>query len=154
MNKKIKLLIVISLLLNILLSGLVLGHLYRHFTKGGVPPHMESALDTLPSTKQQAFRDAMGAMREENKAEQHAMREAREAIAESLRAELFDPVLYQARVNVLHLLQAQQRQRMADVIKDLAQQWNAEERQVLSGMVMRHPHEKRHDKPCAEVKGE
>lgn len=146
MNKKIKILIIISLLLNILLSGLVLGHLYRHFTKRGVPPHMESALKTLPSAKQQEFRDAMGAMHEENKAAQQAVKEARKALAETVRAEFFDPLLYQTRVNALQLLQAQQRQHMADVIKDLAQQWNEEERQVLSGMLMRPPHEKR----CAD----
>ena len=59
MNKKITLLVVSSLLLNILLGGLVLGHIYHHIQKRGMPPQVETMIQVLPPAKQEEFRQAM-----------------------------------------------------------------------------------------------
>ena len=67
------------------------------------------------------------------------IRETRERTISILRAPVFDEAAYQIEVEKLHQLRGLMMQRLADATKDLAKQFNQEERRGLAEHLRRPP---------------
>lgn len=145
MSRKIKLLVVASVLLNVLLGGIVLGHIWHRMPFDG-PSHKQALLEQLTPERQEEFRTMMEQMREESSAAWDEMRAVREKTMELLRAETFDAAAYQKQVDLLNAMSIQRKQAMAEGIKELAKRWSPEEREVLAKLMRRPPHSPRHGK--------
>jgi uncharacterized membrane protein len=139
MNRHCKLLITLSMLLNLLLAGIIAGHAGR----GLMPPPprgMQDMSEALPEARRAVFKDAMQRA-EEDTAELHEqINEARNKAALILKAETFDKDAYMAEVQLMSKLRAQTMQRMAEAVVEVAEQSDATERATLADMVRRPQH--------------
>lgn len=123
MNKK-RLLIIASVTLNILLAGIVVGHMVRHF-RG---EDFEEIANTLPKDKQVLLRKTLGDIRSENR---DAVRQLREEIVDILTAPDFDAQAYRQKTNELRQLKQQIYGRRSEAMQKLAAQLTQKERQAL-----------------------
>lgn len=139
MNRKLKLLVLISVLLNVLLLGVVGGRALHHLRGPEMPPSMEQAIASLPQDKQAEFRQTMEALRLQQEAVREEVRRLREETLNVIKAERFDEEAYQQRMTRIQELKALQYQRMADATKDLARHWSKEERAALAQALRRPP---------------
>jgi len=149
MSRKLKTFVVCSVLLNLLLAGVIVGHtaFRMHPPHGGAgwKPDL-SAIETLPADKQDLVRKTLDKVREDGDTLRTQVRNTQEETSRILSAENFDETAYDAQVQKMHELHQQRRQIMADAFKNLAKQLNAEERKVLAEMVRKAPHGKGPDK--------
>lgn len=138
MNKKLKLFIAFSVMLNLLLIGVGLGYGLRSpWLFGHRPPPPE--LDQLSPEKRELFEETMKATRKENDATRKEIRATRERMEKIMSAEVFDEAAYQAEADKIHVLFGQQKQRMTDAVKALAKQFTPEERKILAKITRRPP---------------
>jgi len=139
MSKTIKILIVSSLVLNILLIGFIIGKVSNRFFRGDSlrrqPP--ELAVKLSPD-REKLFINTMEKVHVENRNIHKQIREARERIFFILTAPQFDEASYQSEVEKLHELRGIMMQRLSNATKELAKQFNQEERKSLAEH-LRHP---------------
>ncbi|OGW43508.1 MAG: hypothetical protein A2Y66_08135 [Nitrospirae bacterium RBG_13_41_22] len=139
MSKTIKILIVSSLVLNILLIGFIIGKVSNRFFRGDSlrrqPP--ELAVKLSPD-REKLFINTMEKVHVENRNIHKQIREARERIFSILTAPQFDEASYQSEVEKLHELRGIMMQRLSNATKELAKQFNQEERKSLAEH-LRHP---------------
>ena len=135
MSKKITMLIIASLLLNVLLVGIIIGNIsHRVDGKRFVRRHghgREFAVK-LPPAKQELFFTTMERVNRENRGIHRQMREARQRVFLILTAPEFDEVAYQREVEKLDQLRTQMMRRLEDATKELAKQFDQEERKSLA----------------------
>ncbi len=147
MNKKMKALIISSLLLNVLLLGLILGDVSHRFHKEHFGRRDSSELaSTLPKEKAKLFSETVDRVRGENRHVFKQIREAREDAMRILDAPEFDETAYRLQVEKLHKLRRLMKQRFADATIELARQFNQEERHALAKHLRhsrRHPRDDR-----------
>jgi uncharacterized membrane protein len=140
MGKRIKLLISISILLNVLLIGVVIGNISNRLFREDFPRrHPPEFVGKLPADKEKLFFDMMERVNLENREVRKQIDEARKRVLSTLRAPEFDEAAYQveaAKVDKLHGLMMQ---RFAEATKELAKQLNQEERKVLAEFLRQPP---------------
>jgi uncharacterized membrane protein len=138
MNNKFKYAFAASLLLNVLLIGVLLGQFSQRFEPGFRHRHQHSLMQQLPESLHSRFREQMQAMRTDHREIRRQVRAAREEAIRILIAEPFDAGAYDRQVQLIHELSGQMHQRMAETVKQLAQQLTPQERAALAQM-LRHP---------------
>jgi uncharacterized membrane protein len=139
-STKLKFAFLASLLGNVLLVGILLGELPHRF--GEVPSReerMEKAIEDLPEPLRARFREKMEHVREGSEPIRERIQEAREEAISILIAEPFDGTAYDRQVSKIHELQGQRSQRMAEVVKEVAEDLPQEQRQVLAEVLRRPP---------------
>lgn len=137
MNKKLKGAFLVSLLINILLVGVLLGKLPHRFEQGSsYQERMEKTLKELPEPVQARFREKM---RENGEPMREQIRAAREEAIRLLTTEPFDESAYDRQVNMINDLRVQRSKRMAGIVKEIAKDLPLEQRKVLAGMLRRPP---------------
>jgi len=142
MSKTIKILIVSSLVLNILLIGFIIGKVSNRFFRGDSLRRQPSELAVkLSPDRKKLFINTMEKVRVENRNIHKQIREARERIFSILTAPQFDEASYQSEVEKLHELRGIMMQRLSNATKELAKQFNQEERKSLAEH-LRHPPER------------
>ncbi len=133
MSRNIKVLVACSLVLNILLIGFVIGNVTHRFSKGDSfrrkPPELSARLSP---EKEKLFFDAMGKVRRENRGIRSQMKETREKIFSILIAPEFDETAYESEVNKLHELRGHMMHHLSNATKELAKQYNQEDRKALA----------------------
>lgn len=140
MNQKIKLFVIGSVLLNILLAGVILGHLSHRLGMPPRPPFAEPPeLSQLPKDKQLMFRAAMEGAREKAEDTRRKTRALKKEMEAILSAEPFDKAAYEAKVKKVIALHEQRKQYFADAVAGLAQKFTQSERKVLAKIVRRPP---------------
>ncbi|MFZ5875572.1 MAG: periplasmic heavy metal sensor [Nitrospirota bacterium] len=130
MSQKVKLLVVVSVVLNVLLAGVIIGHM----TQMGrwAPFKDDRALATkLPPEKFKLFTEVMGGARSECKQIRKQIRETRAQTLSILTASEFDEQSFQREVDKLHELRGRVAGRVAEATVVLARQFTPEERQLL-----------------------
>ncbi|HWP47466.1 MAG TPA: periplasmic heavy metal sensor [Candidatus Limnocylindrales bacterium] len=139
MSRKIKILMLGSLFLNILLIGASIGHISHSLGRNhwGRKPGPEFTVQ-LPKDKEKLFFETMEKARLENKEIYRQIRETREKAIAILTAPEFDEAAYQREVEKLHELRGQMKQRFANATIELAKQFNQTERKALAEY-LRHP---------------
>jgi len=140
MSRKIKILVLGSLLLNVLLIGVSLGHVSHRlgndrFNRRPVPEFVAQ----LPEDKEKLFFETMERVRSENRDIYRQIKEARERSISILTAPEFDEDAYQAEIGKLHELYGLMKQRLANATIGLAKQFNQEERKALANYLRRPP---------------
>lgn len=142
MNNKIKIALTVSIILNFLFAGLLIGNVSKSFLhdKSDHSSFMEMT-EKLPPEKQKLFMERIETLKEEHKKVKQDIRNTKKEIADILRAPDFDEQLYEMKISEMHNLYRGKAKNMANTIKELAVQFTPEEREVLAEML-----EKKHKK--------
>lgn len=144
MNQKLKTLLWISLALNILLVGGVLGYLtgQRRQTSHRPPhemPPLPSGAAGLSQDHEKDFHRMMEGVRERSEELSERLEAAREDVFNALIAEPFNPALYQQKVEVLHNLNGERVKILSKAVQDFAGGLSKDERAVLAQRLRRGP---------------
>lgn len=132
-----------SLLLNLLLGGVILGHMLhpRH-----PQPQPAAAMQALPETQRTALEARLRDLRMDFEAEREQMRLARERSLALLTAEPFDSNAYRAQLQEGMNLRNEHQRQMQDNLVALAEGLSPEERNALAE-TLRRPPPHRHGPP-------
>jgi uncharacterized membrane protein len=140
MSKTIKILIMGSLILNVLLIGILIGSISDRLFRKDFPRRKPPEFGLkLPPEKEKLFSDTIEKAFLENDHIHKQMDEARERVLSILSAPEFDEATYQAETEKLEKLRGVMMQRFADATKELAKQFNQEERRVLAEYLRQPP---------------
>ncbi len=139
MSKKLKLVLMVSLLLNVLLVGFVAGRL-APFDFKKYHEHRQAVLKQLPDEKRAivevAFKEHRKGMKQHFKERHHA----RKMMGKILRDEPFDEAAFLALSEKMQRDSQQMRQLMQMKIVELARQLNQKERGLLVEMLRKPRH--------------
>lgn len=139
MSKSIKILVIISVVINILLIGVIFGQVsHRLGRKDLFQKRVPEIAVKLPADKKALFFRTMERVHRENRDIHKRIRETRERTLDILTAPEFDEDGYQTEAEKLHKLRGLIMQRLADATKELAVQFDQEERKALAEH-LRHP---------------
>ncbi len=139
MSRKIKIFIMASVLFNLLLAGVLAGHLSHRWGTA----HRWQAKIELPKERQDHIRAVLRKAFKENRPLYDAMKQSREEALRILKAEPFDEDAYQHEVEKLHALRGKVMQHLADTVKELAKELTPKEREALAAILRRPPPYKR-----------
>lgn len=139
MSRKMKILIVSSLVLNVLLAGVIIGNVSHHMGRRSVFKPDRALAAKLSPEKYKLFTEVMGGARSECRLIGKQIRDAREQALVILTAPEFDERSFQSEVEKLHELRGRVADRLADATLELAKQFDAEERRVLGKYLERSP---------------
>jgi uncharacterized membrane protein len=133
MSKKMKVLTIGSLLLNVLLIGVIIGDMsHRLRRKDFFGRHAPELASKLPEDKAELFRETVERVHLDNKDVYKQIREAREKTMKILTAPEFDEAAYRVKVDKIYELKGFMKRRLADATVKLARQFDQEERKVLA----------------------
>jgi len=140
MNKKLQFAFLVSLLVNVLLVGVLLGQLPERVDRGSSRgQRMEEAIAELPEPLQARFCEKMEPLREDRESLRNQIQEARDEAIRLLVTEPFDEAAYDRQVNKIHELRGLRAKRMAEVVKAVAKDSPLEQREMLAEMLKRPP---------------
>ena len=148
MSKKMKVLMIVSLLLNVFLVGIIIGDMSHRFRKK--PPigkHARELASKLPEDKAAIILKTMETVHMNNRDVRKQIREARQRAMNIMTAQRFDEAAYQIQVEKLHELRGLMMQRLASVTMELATKLNQQERKILAQYLKRPPRPLRDRKP-------
>jgi uncharacterized membrane protein len=135
MSRSLKAFITLSVLLNLLLAGLVIGHLGRYFAD----PHMRRSVEemamTLPADKRQHFEEVMGKAEQDTGEWRQQLSDVRKKVIATMKADSFDKKAYLDEMQQAQQLRAKIKQRTIDAIAELAEKSTPEERAQLIEML-------------------
>lgn len=125
-----------SLLLNLLMGGVILGHALspRH-----PQPRPVAAMEALPAPQRQALESRLRDLRMDFDAQREQMRLARQRSLALLVAEPFDANAYRAQLQEGMNLRAEHQRQMQDNLVALAESLRVEERHALAETLRRPP---------------
>ncbi|MEN8264808.1 MAG: periplasmic heavy metal sensor [Nitrospirota bacterium] len=133
MSKKIKILILGSVILNVLLIGVIIGHVsHRLGREDYIKKHTQDIELKLPADKEKLFFKTMEKVHLENLKIHDQIRENRESVLSILTSPDFDETSYQTEAQKLHRLRGLIMKQLADAVRELAEQFDQEERKALS----------------------
>ena len=140
MSKKMKVLVIGSLLLNVLLVGVIIGDMsYRLREEPYFGRHAREFSSKLPEDKAALFSETVEKVHLNNRDVHKQIREARKRAMRILTARDFDEAAYQAQVEKLHELRGLMSRRLADATIELARQFDQKERRALAQYLRRPP---------------
>jgi len=140
MSKAMKMVLVGSFLLNALLIGILIGKVSDRLFRKDFPMRKPPEFGLkLPPDKEKLFWGAMDRVFRENRDIHKQTDEARERVLSILSAPEFDEAAYQVETAKLDELRGITMKRLAEATKELAKQFNQEERRVLSEHLRRPP---------------
>ncbi len=142
-NQTLKLCFVISLLLNLLLAGVIGGHIWWHIF-GIWPDKIHELTQNMPPLKQQALAAAMKKIHDEINGFHDQIDAARAATETLFKADPFDRAAYLAAAQHIQALHAQMIQKVGTELADAAPNFTPPERAALADMLRAS----RHDRDC------
>ncbi len=140
MNKKIKLFVLCSVLLNALLIGTAIGHFYGRFTHN--PEDQIAAIldkSKINFDKRKYLLNKVDQIRQGNIAKWEQIKKAREESLKILTAKTFDANAYRKVLSGLFGLRDQHHQRMTEVIVEIASELDQQDRIALAETLRRPP---------------
>ena len=138
MNRSIKAFITFSVLLNLLLVGLFIGHMGRPMIGLQDRYTVQEIAMALPEGKRQSFQSAMDKAEQDTGELRQQLIDARNRVASILRADPFDKAAYLQQMQLIHTLHGQVMEHMIEVVAQEAEQSTPQERAILADM-LRHP---------------
>ncbi len=139
MSKKIKIVVVASVVLNVLLAGVIIGNMAHQMGRWSALRHDRAIAAKLSPEKYRLFTEVMAGARSECKQIRKQIRDTRAQTLGILMAPEFDEQSFQREVARLRDLKGQVSDRMADATLHLARQFNPEERRLLGKYLERPP---------------
>lgn len=142
MNKKMKVFLSLSVLLNVLLVGVVMGGISKsHLGRGHHSAQMEQRfseiLEVIPVEKSKEFEQRMLDLKALKQADKVTMKSARKNIMQVFMQEPFDKTAYQQAVQGLNKVHQKQMEKRVDLMADMAQYLSPKERKQLSHLIMK-----------------
>jgi uncharacterized membrane protein len=135
MNQKLKWIILLSILLNVLLVGILFGQLPHHFDRDGYRKQiMEPAIRKLPESAQGPFRQKLEQMRAAANPIRDQIRQARDDTVGTIINDPFDEAAFDRQVKKINDLRLQ----MADILKKAAKELPPDQRRAL-GETLKRP---------------
>lgn len=145
MKPVLKWIFALSLILNVLLVGVLLGRNTPDFKPMPGPRHLAKLdLSRLPDDKKEMFLDAMRQLDEKNAGRSERITAARQAVIDVLEAPNFDEAAFLEKSQQLDSIFSEGKTRVVEAMAHLAHQFNQEERKVLAEHLRRPPNR---DKP-------
>ena len=142
MNSTIKLILIISIILNFLFAGLVIGNYSGSYVKRWDRENsFRKFARELPADRREMVIKKMGEIRDENIQIRKQIDEVKEQLIDIIESPRFDAALYDRKVNEMHELYRKKARNIATAIKDMAEDFTPEEREKLGDFL-----EKRHNK--------
>jgi uncharacterized membrane protein len=140
MSKKMKVLIVGSLLLNVLLVGMIIGDMsHRWQRESYLKRHPRELASKLPEDEAGLILKTVERVHRNNRDVHKQIREARKRAMRILTAHDFDEAAYQIEVQKLQELRGLMMRRLADATIELAKQFDQKERRALAQYLRRPP---------------
>ena len=140
MSKKMKILTIGSLLLNVLLIGIVIGDMSHRFRREDfLGRHARELSSKLPEDKAALFLETVEKVHLNNRDIHKQIREGRRRAMRILTAPEFNEAAYQIQVEKLHELRGIMMRRLANATMELARQFDQQERKVLAKHLRRPP---------------
>jgi len=139
MSHFLKAFIAISVLLNLLLAGIVVGDVGRYFVGSRKHYTMQEIAMALPTDKRERFEDTMEHAEQDTGELRQQLSDKRKKAISLLKAEPFDKAAYLAQMQEIHQLHGQIMQRMVEAVAGLAEQSTPEERATIADMLRRPP---------------
>jgi uncharacterized membrane protein len=138
MNKKLKIAFLLSIVLNVVLLGVVLGAVPRWLAEpASRQEQMESRIKELPEPAQSGFREKIAQTRKEIEPMRYEIREARAAAIRILSSEPFDEAAYDRQVEKIGELRVRMGKKMAEDIKEFAKDLPQDQRTALAKVLDR-----------------
>jgi len=140
MSKTLRLVFLASLVLNIILLGVIVGHLPRSLD--GAPSRrqqMEQALQNLPDPIEARFREKFQQIRAAGDPVRKQMDAARDEALRLLSTEPFDEAAYDRQVKKIDELREEMFKRMGQVIKQTVKELSPDERRMFADLLRRPP---------------
>ncbi len=140
MGKRIKILIGVSLLLNVLLIGVVIGILSHRLFRDDFPRrHPLDFAGKLPADKEELFLETMEKVHLDTREVRRQIDETRDKVLAILGAPDFDEASYQVETAKMDRLHGLIMQRFAEAAKELAKQFTREERKIFAEFLRQAP---------------
>ena len=142
MNKKMKIVVLSSLLLNALLVGVIVGNLSHRFGREHFIGRHAELISKLPQDKAELFLKTVERVHLNNRNIYSQIRKARKEAMKILAASEFDEAAYRLELKKLHELGDLKMQGLANATIKLAKQFGQEERRALAQHLrheLRHP---------------
>ncbi|MGE5306926.1 MAG: periplasmic heavy metal sensor [Alphaproteobacteria bacterium] len=140
MNRKLKIVFIASLTLNVLLIGVLLGQSPRRFDRGALrQQRMDQALKGLPASAQTRLREKFQQLRAAAGPLFEQVRKNEEAAAQLLGKEPFDEPAYDHQVSKIIEMRAEMTKRLSQVVKDASKDLSAEERKRFAQLLRPSP---------------
>jgi uncharacterized membrane protein len=141
MSRAVKLVFLASLVLNLLLLGIILGHVPRGLDArpASRQERMEEALKKLPEPAQSRLRETFSKIRATDDPLRQQTHEARAEALRLLSAEPFDEAAYDRQVSKIEELRAEMLKRVGQQIKQTAKELSPDERRMLADVLRRPP---------------
>lgn len=140
MSKPFKLSFLVSLVLNLLFLGVILGRVPHGFD---APPtrqqRMEAALNKLPEPAQGRFRQIFSQIRAAGDPLREPMDAARNQALQLMSAETFNEAAYDEQVKKFDQLREEMFKRMSLVIRQVAKDLTPDNRRMLAELLRRPP---------------
>jgi uncharacterized membrane protein len=154
MSNKLRVLFMVSLLLNVLLVGFVLGDLSNRFRRDYfLGQQGREFVSALPEDKARWVFETFQGVHSMNRDAHKKVRRARREVIEILTAPAFDEAAYRAQVDRIHGLRGLMRGRLTDATVQMAQQLDREDRVALARHLKRGAEVPRLRKPPRHDRG-
>jgi uncharacterized membrane protein len=138
MSKPVKLAFLVSLVLNIILIGVILGHFPRNWQSGSSrQERIEKALRALPDPAQSHIREKLAQVRAADDPLQPEMDAARDEALRLLSAEQFDEAGYDRQINKIYDVREQMFKLTGQAIRRAAKELSPEERRMFADVLRR-----------------
>lgn len=131
MNRFMKAFIAVSVLLNLLLAGIVIGDAGHYFVGRHRHLTVQEIAMALPVAKREHVKASIAGSDQEIAALRRQLDEAREKAADLLKAPVFNAAAYARQIQVIQQLKTQILQRMGGAIINLAAQATPQERAAM-----------------------
>ena len=136
MSKKIKIILTVSVVLNVLLIGVLVGmsadEYKDHRNKRA---EFRSAVDKLPPENSKLVKKTMRGLHKETRKTRNELKKTRKKINKIISAPEFDESAYDVEIENLKRLQSEIMTKFGQVTKELAAQLGQEERKVIAELL-------------------
>jgi uncharacterized membrane protein len=140
MSKGLKIFLAVSVLLNVLLIGIVIGTFSHTFmARVGIGRQAVFFLKDLPPEKRKLVIGTMKELRSETAGLKKELHAKRNEIIDVFTAPEFDPNKFDQQVAEMHDIMGQLAQKLADATKKIAEGLSPEERKQLGEAIRRSP---------------
>ena len=138
MSKTIKIMLAVSVLLNVLLIGVLIGSFSHRFAGPfQMRSHMKEVIGKLPEDKQELVKNTLKELKSETSATKKKVGAKRKEIMDVLTAPEFDPALFDQKVAELHVLMGELASEVAGAAKKIASNLDQQDRIMLSELIKR-----------------
>jgi uncharacterized membrane protein len=140
MSSGIKPALAVSVALNVLLAGMLLGDLsHRYIAPPPASFDVASQLSRLPPQKRSLYDTVMGAAKRKMDAERAEIDNEKKLALGILKAEPFNAEAYLKQVQRINDLHVQMKQHVAQAVAELAKQMTQQERDIVAEIVSHPP---------------